>query len=40
MKPNGNYRPHRLPEKYKVPPNKKLEELKWNRNAAITAAVI
>ena len=27
MKANDNYRHNRLPEKYKVPPNKRLEEL-------------
>jgi|TARA_B100000959_G_scaffold166052_1_gene173902 hypothetical protein len=36
MKTNDNNRSNNLPEKYKVPLNEKLEELKWNRNAGIT----
>jgi len=40
MKTNDNYRPNRLPEKYKVPPNKKLDDLKWNRNAAFSTLFI
>ncbi len=37
MKTNDSYRPNRLPEKYKVPPNKELEDLKGNRNIIIAA---
>ena len=40
MKANDNYRHNRLPEKYKVAPNKKLEDLKGNRNTIITVLVV